>query len=335
MARNMVIREDCWPLKQPFIISRGSKLESRTVTVELRDGDYMGRGECVPYGRYGETIASVTAQIESLRELFDNGLNRHSLQSAIPAGAARNAFDCAFWDLEANMAGKDVASLAGLSWPHDIPTVQTISMMTPEQMGAEARQLSDFPVLKLKLNAEQVVERVTQVHRHAPHALLLVDANESWTLELLNMVAPQLAQLGVVMIEQPLAVGADDVLSGYNGPLPLFADESCHVRADLDRQIGLYQGVNIKLDKTGGLTEALALFESARQANLQIMLGSMVSSSLGIAPAMFIAAQADFVDLDSPALIARDRNHHLTIENGVIPALSPHLWGGGISRADD
>jgi L-alanine-DL-glutamate epimerase-like enolase superfamily enzyme len=328
IQRSLSIIEQVWPLQNPFIISRGGRMETRTVTVLLEQDDVVGRGECVPYGRYGETIASVTAQVEQLGERLEAGLSRTQLQRIMPAGAARNAIDAALWDLEAKSTGRDVGQLSGLAWPSNISTVQTISILTPEEMGKKARALDHYPLLKVKLDAEQIIERVAAVHANAPKSKLLVDANESWTIDILNRVAAQLPQYGVRMIEQPLHADADESLADHDGLLPIFADESCHIRSDLDGLKGKYDGINIKLDKSGGLTEALALADAAKAQNYEIMLGCMLGTSLGIAPAMFLADRAKYVDLDPPSLVAKDREYPVHINKGRIATLSPSLWGG-------
>ncbi|MEO9469908.1 N-acetyl-D-Glu racemase DgcA [Parasphingorhabdus sp.] len=329
MTRRISIDIEKWPLRKPFVIARGTRHETETVAVTIHDGDLIGRGEAVALPRYGESSASVARQIEAMTNALVDEMNSETLQQAISAGAARNAIDAALWDLEAKRTGQDVGQLSGLGWPSDIQTVQTISIFEPEEMGAEARELARFPVIKVKANAERIVERIAAVHENAPDARLVVDGNESWTIDILREVAPELARLGVEMIEQPLHANADHDLTDYSGPLPIYADEACHTCADLPKLKGKYQGINIKLDKTGGLTEAIRLADAGSREGFDIMLGCMVSTSLGIAPAMFLATTAKYVDIDAPALLAEDREHAIQISDGRVSPLSPELWGGG------
>ncbi|MEM8918163.1 MAG: N-acetyl-D-Glu racemase DgcA [Pseudomonadota bacterium] len=330
MSCSVEVDIEKWPLKSPFVIAHGSRTETETVTMTLRDGQMRGRGEAVASPRYGQTSRSVVAEIEAIRDLLENGLDREQLQRQMPAGPARNAVDAAMWDLDAKRTQRDVGQISRLGWPDGLQTVQTISILPPDDMGKEAQTLANFPALKVKLDAEQICERIALVHENAPDAQLLVDANESWTIDILRQVAPELAQLGVVMIEQPLPSGEDQWLQDYSSPLPLFADESCHSRADLPNLKNKYHGVNIKLDKTGGLTEALALREAALDTGFEIMVGCMLGTSLGIAPALFAAIGARYIDVDPPALLAKDRKHALKIERGAVSRLSPALWGGAV-----
>ncbi|MEL6874364.1 MAG: N-acetyl-D-Glu racemase DgcA [Pseudomonadota bacterium] len=330
MSCSLEVDIEKWPLKSPFVIARGSRNETETVTVTLSDGRVTGRGEAVASPRYDQTSRSLVAEIEAFREMLENGLDREQLQRAMPVGPARNAIDAAMWDLDAKRTHRDVGQISGLGWPEGLQTVQTISILPPDEMGKQARTLANFPALKVKLDAEQICERIAVVHENAPDARWLVDANESWTIGILRQVAPELAGLGVVMIEQPLPSGDDQWLQDYSSPLPLFADESCHSRADLPGLKNKYHGVNIKLDKTGGLTEALALREEATDQGFEIMVGCMLGTSLGIAPALFAAIGANYVDVDPPALLAKDREHALKIESGAVSRLSPALWGGAV-----
>lgn len=322
------ISKKTWTLKEPFVIARGSRIETHTITVTLAFEGYTGFGESVPTQRYGETIESVYDQIEAVRRHICDGISREGLSDLLPPGAARNAVDCALWDLEAKQKKTTVSDLLGFPYPDSVQSVQTISIGSVEKMGEAAGRLSTFPMLKVKLNSENVVNRIRAVHANAPHSKLLVDANESWTVDLLREVVPELAKLGVVMIEQPLPAGDDEALRGLNSPLPLGADESCHTSHDIARLAALYDVVNIKLDKTGGLTEAVKLAATAREAGLDIMVGCMLGTSLAMAPAMVLATQASYVDLDAPALLSEDRKYGLTISSGEMSRLNEKLWGG-------
>jgi len=329
MVRRISIAEEKWPLAKPFIISRSARTETTTIKVSISDGSYQGVGEGVPNPRYDETPDSLISQIQVVESVIEKGLDRASLQKMMPPGAARNAVDCALWDLEAKQSGENVGQLSGLGWPNDIQTVQTISILSPEDMNKEAKELAGFPIIKVKMNGELILERIAAVHQGAPDSKLLIDANESWALDILNDCAPALAELNVVMIEQPFPAGQDEGLIAYSGPLPIFADESCHVSNDLPKLLGKYNGVNIKLDKTGGLTEAIVLEQAARKAEMEIMIGCMLSTSLGIAPTMFLASNARYVDIDAPALLGRDRDHAIRIDQGKVSPLDEKLWGGG------
>jgi len=327
MARHLTVGAESWPIAGTFTISRGSKTAADVVVVELREGAHVGRGECVPYPRYGETIAGALATIEALRPQIERGLDRAALQTALPAGAARNAVDCALWDLEAKRAGRRVWQLAGLPAPQAATTAYTLSLDTTGNMAAAARANAARPLLKLKLSGPGDLDRVRAVHENAPRARLIVDANEAWTPEIYTALAPQLAALGVELIEQPLPAGADGPLAGLVRPVPVCADESCHDTASLAHIVGKYDAVNIKLDKTGGLTEALRLTAAAKAAGLGIMVGCMVATSLAMAPALLLAADARWVDLDGPLLLARDREHGLAYRGSSVQPSAPELWG--------
>lgn len=317
------IHREVFPLAGTFTISRGSRTEAQVLTVTLAEDGAMGRGECVPYARYGESLDSVTAQIESLPERLD----RAGLQALLPPGAARNAVDCALWDLEAKRLGQRAWQLAGLAEPGPQITAYTLSLEAPEAMRAAAEANAHRPVLKIKLGGTGDLERIEAVHAGAPEARLIVDANEGWSPQDYLDLAPRLASLGVEMIEQPLPAGDDEVLARMVRAVPVCADESCHDRASLADLAGKYDMVNIKLDKTGGLTEALGLRDAARAEGYGVMVGCMVGSSLGMAPAVLVAQGARVVDLDGPLLLARDREPPLTYdERGVHPA-APALWG--------
>ena len=323
----LTVSVERWPIAGTFRISRGSKTEAEVVVARLAHGGHTGRGECVPYKRYGETVEAVAETLTGMALAVAAGLDRAALQDALPAGAARNALDCAFWDLEAKCRGIPVASLAGLAPPRPVVTAYTLSLDTPESMAHSAARAAK-PLLKLKLGGDGAdLDRVAAVHGAAPTARLIVDANEAWTIDDLRGLAPALAASGVVLIEQPLPAGEDGALAGLHLPLALCADESCHVASDLPRLVGLYSHVNVKLDKTGGLTEALALTAEARRLGLGLMVGCMVGTSLGMAPALLLAGDADFVDLDGPLLLARDRAPGLCYDGATIQPATGALWG--------
>src|SRR5439155_16648758 len=310
------VNKQVWPLDKPFRIARGTRTEARVIVVTVNDGQHIGRAEAVPSKRYGETVASVVAQLE---QIFSNEqkIDRQRVQHLMPAGAARNALDCALWDLEAKCSGKRVWELAKIHVTDAVQTALTISLDTPEKMAAAAK--GNAPVLKLKLGGDDLdLPRVEAVGKEAPAARLLVDANESWSASHYREVVSALHRLGVELIEQPFPADADGVLETLEHPVPVCADESCHINADLPRLVNRYEAINVKLDKTGGLTEALRLTESARQSGFRILIGCMVCTSLGIAPARLLAGPNDYVDLDGPLLLAGDRHHALQYQNGKI-----------------
>jgi L-alanine-DL-glutamate epimerase-like enolase superfamily enzyme len=326
--RRLTVRRESWKLEKPFAISRGSRTTAEVVVAEIQSGALRGRGECVPYPRYGESVEGVMAQIEAMAEGVAGGLDREGLLAAMPPGAARNAVDGALWDLEAKESGSSIWALAHIvDDPHTVVTAYTISLDTPEKMGEAAAEHATRPLLKLKLTGDGDMERVRAVRDGAPKARLIVDANEGWTVEHLAQYGPALAGLGVALIEQPLPAGQDAALKGVPHPVPVCADESCHTSAELDALVGLYEYVNIKLDKTGGLTEALRLKAAARERGFKIMVGCMVGSSLAMAPALILAQDAEFVDLDAPLLLARDRQPGLRYEGSIIYPPKPNLWG--------
>jgi L-Ala-D/L-Glu epimerase len=324
--RTFNFKAEKFTLNAPFIIARGSRIETTVIVVEIIENGITAWGESCPTPHYGESVDSVMAQIADIAPQMEQGLTREELQSALPAGAARNAIDCAMWDLEAKQQGKTIAELMGHQWPNDLKSVQTIS----EKMGEDAAKLARFPTIKVKLNAEDVVARIEAIHKNAPNTKIIVDANESWTLDLIKEVATDLKNNGVVMLEQPLPARKDEVLRDYDAPLPLGGDESCHTAADLQRLKGLYDVVNIKLDKTGGLTEAYKLLNQAKEMRFDIMVGCMVGTSLSMAAGMFIATEASYVDLDAPTMLKTDREHALTIIDGQMSALNPKLYGGAV-----
>ncbi len=321
------VRSETWPVRGAFTISRGSRTEVEVIVAELVDGDHRGRGECVPYARYGESMESVHEQIESLGGAISSGLTREELQEALPAGAARNALDCAFWDLEAKRKGKRVWELAGLPAPEPLTTAYTLSLDTPDAMRTAAKAHSMRPLLKLKLAGPGDLERVRAVREGVGQADLIVDANEGWSLENFSELAPELARLGVKMIEQPLPAGDDAALGEMTRPVPVCADEACHDRASLPALKGRYDIVNIKLDKTGGLTEALALKRDAEAAGFGVMVGCMLATSLSMAPAVLVAQGVSIVDLDGPLLLDRDREPPMRFEGSLIHPAEGALWG--------
>ena len=317
------VTAETFRLAQVFTISRGSRTEARVLTVRATQGGITGRGECVPYARYGETLESVAAQIAALPA----GLDRQRLQEILEPGAARNAVDCALWDLEAKRAGRRVWELAGLPAPGPMVTAYTLSLDTPEAMRAQAAANAHRPLLKIKLGSEGDMARLEAVRAGAPKAKIIVDANEGWTAEIYADLAPHLVRLGVALVEQPLPAGADEMLGEIARPLPVCADESCHDRASLPDLAGKYDMINIKLDKTGGLTEALALRDVAHAQGYGIMVGCMVGSSLAMAPAVLVAQGADVVDLDGPLLLAEDRDHPLQYDAAGVHPPEAALWG--------
>ncbi|MFN0115233.1 MAG: N-acetyl-D-Glu racemase DgcA [Paracoccaceae bacterium] len=319
----LTVTPDTFRLREVFTISRGSRTEARVLTVTTTREGATGRGECVPYARYGESLESVTAQIEALPE----GITREALQHALPPGAARNAVDCALWDWQAKRAGRRVWELAGLPAPGPLLTAFTLSLDTPEAMRAAAARNAHRPILKIKLGTPDDMPRLEAVRQGAPSARIIVDANEGWTARTYTDLAPHLVRLGVALVEQPLPAAADAMLAEIARPLPVCADESCHDRASLPGLKGKYDMVNIKLDKTGGLTEALALRDAARAAGFGVMVGCMVGSSLAMAPAVLVAQGAEAVDLDGPLLLAEDRAHPLRYDEARVHPPDIALWG--------
>jgi L-alanine-DL-glutamate epimerase-like enolase superfamily enzyme len=322
----LTVRRESFPLKGTFRISRGARTTAEVVVAEIQADGVAGRGECVPYPRYGETVDGVVAAIEGIAGEV-SGLTRDRLSALLPAGAARNAVDCALWDLEAKQAGKPVWQLAGLAAPKPLTTAYTLSLDTVENMAAAARSNAHMPLLKLKLTGEGDLDRVRAIRENAAKARLIVDANEGWSLEHLKRYGAAFAELGVELIEQPLPAGEDAALEGVNCPVPIGADESCHDRQSLAKLKGRYRVINIKLDKTGGLTEALALEREARSMGFEIMVGCMVGTSLAMAPATLVAQSARFVDVDGPLLMARDREPGLRYDGATVYPPEPGLWG--------
>ncbi|WP_096784621.1 N-acetyl-D-Glu racemase DgcA [Rhodobacter sp. CZR27] len=319
----ITVTPESFRLAEVFTISRGSRTEARVLTIHVTRGGVTGRGECVPYARYGETLESVADQIATLPE----NLTRADLQGLLPAGAARNAVDCALWDLEARDSGKRVWQLLGLPAPVPQVTAFTLSLDTPDNMRAAAARNAHRPLLKIKLGTPDDMPRLEAVRAGAPSTRIIVDANEGWTAEVYVDLAPHLIRLGVALVEQPLPAGQDDLLAEIARPLPVCADESCHDRHSLAGLKGKYDVVNIKLDKTGGLTEALALKDAALAEGYGLMVGCMVGSSLAMAPAVLVAQGAAYVDLDGPLLLAEDREHPLVFDEAGIHPPSAELWG--------
>jgi L-Ala-D/L-Glu epimerase len=319
-------QEEVWPLKEVFRISRGSRTDARVVVVTVSDGEHVGRGEGVPIKRYNQNTASVLAQIESIKS--HKNLDCNKLEDLLPPGAARDALDCALWDLEAKNSAKRVWELANIPMVGQVETSFTISLDTPDKMAAAAKAAATRPILKLKLGGAPLdLSRVEAVRQAAPNTRLFIDANESWSPEHYRKIVPALEKLRVELIEQPFPADADEFLETLDHPIPICADESCHTTVDLPHLKNRYEVVNVKLDKTGGLTEALRLCKRAREGGFKLLIGCMVGTSLGMAPARLLASFADYVDLDGPLLLSRDRDHGLTYQNGKIGLPTPELWG--------
>ncbi|MEO2197260.1 MAG: N-acetyl-D-Glu racemase DgcA [bacterium] len=315
-----------WPLRKPFKISREEHTHADTLICRIGDGTHTGMGEAAGVSYRGESVASIAAQIEAVVPQMVSGIGRDELQQIMPPGGARNAVDCALWDLEAKQTGHTVWHM--LDWqPHPVTTVYTVGMASPANMEKDAAEHRDFPILKVKVGIGDPIEQITAIRRGAPDAAIVIDANQAWTVDDLDTYSASLKALGVEMIEQPLATDNDEALRGYESLLPLCADESCDSRADLDRLDGLYQLINIKLDKTGGLTEAVALAEQALAMDFDLMVGNMLGSSLAMAPAFVIAQRCTYVDIDGPLLQAEDCDHPLLYDHGRVEPFSRKLWG--------
>ena len=327
MSLSLSVRTERWPIAGAFTISRGAKTEAAVVVAELSDGRHRGRGECVPYARYGESFEGVLAAIGAMAQPLARGLDRAALQSQMPAGAARNALDCAFWDLSAKQSARRVHEIAGLPPPRPLTTAYTISLASPSAMAAAAEKAAGRALLKIKLGAPGDPERIAAVRRAAPRCELIADANEGWTPDDLEANLAACADAGVTLLEQPLPADADDLLARAARPLPVCADESAHGSASLAGLVGKYEAVNIKLDKAGGLTEALAMARQAEALGLGVMVGCMVATSLAMAPAILVAQRARFVDLDGPLLLERDRPHGLRYADSIVHPATPELWG--------
>jgi len=321
------------PLKSVFRIARGAKTKADVVVVIITDGQYSGWAEAVPYARYDETVDSVIAQIKQLADCIVNKQNIASFINMLPAGAARNALDCALWDLKAKQQSTSVVKLLSLPSPMPCITAQTLSIDTPEAMAKAVSVLNNPPLVKVKLDSNNIIEKMTAIRSAAPNSQFIIDANEGWSMKDLLTYTFDLKKLNVVLIEQPLPAGNDQALIDFNSPIPLCADESCHTRAELDYLKGRYEVINIKLDKTGGLTEAFKLAQQAQEQGFDIMLGCMVASSLAMAPASLLSHYAKFVDLDGPLLISKDRPLGFEFFQGEMQPLNLALWGSKAQQA--
>lgn len=328
MLRTLSTRRETWPLARPFRISRGTKLAAEVVVVEIREGGAIGRGESVPYARYGETVDSVLADVQAMANDLAGGLPRDDLSRLLSPGAARNAIDCALWDLSAKLSGEPVVARLGSGSLPAVASALTISLDTAEKMEAAAAAIAGAPLIKIKVDGINPEAQLAAVRRAAPLAGLIVDPNESWSLRLLKEMQPALVAARVDLVEQPLPATEDALLDGFRPACNLCADESCHVVEDLPKLKGRFQAVNIKLDKTGGLTAALQLYEAARAEGFKVMVGCMVCTSLGIAPAYHIARHADFVDLDGPLWLERDHPRGVRLDGGLLFPPDESLWGG-------
>jgi L-alanine-DL-glutamate epimerase-like enolase superfamily enzyme len=327
MGRQLEIGAEHWPIAGAFAISRGTRTEAVVVTATIREDGVCGRGECVPYARYGETVDGVVAAVRTMEDPVRNGITPDLLRRHLPAGAARNVLDCALLDLEAKKRGSGIAEVLGLDPLRPVVTAYTLSLAAPDRMAEAARSAADRPILKLKLGGDGDADRLAAVRRAAPRARLIVDCNESWTAANFEANMAACVAACVELIEQPLPVGDDALLAGMARPIPICADESVHMAADLDDLADRYDAVNIKLDKAGGLTEALDLLRAAEARRLRIMVGCMVGTSLAMAPALVLAQRADFVDLDGPLLLARDRKPGLRYRGSHVDPPPPELWG--------
>jgi L-alanine-DL-glutamate epimerase-like enolase superfamily enzyme len=323
----LTIAEERWPIAGSFTISRGSKTEAHVVTVTLEDGGHTGRGECVPYPRYEETVPQVIAALQAARSRIEAGITRDAIDSILTPHAARNALDCALWDLAAKKAGVPAWQLAGLAEPKPAVTAYTLSLDTPEAMGEAAAKASGRPLLKLKLGREGDVERLKLIRRNAPHSRLIVDANEGWTADSLAAMLAACADAGVELVEQPLPAGNDEALRAVSRAVTVCADESAHGLDSLDQLVGKYDAINIKLDKTGGLTPAIALAHAARERDLRIMVGCMLATSLAMAPAFLLAPFAEVIDLDGPLLLKEDRSPAIRFDGSLMHPAPTDLWG--------
>lgn len=327
MSRVLSVASETFPIAGAFTISRGSKTEAEVIVCTITESGHTGRGECVPYKRYGESMDSVRSAIEGARQVIEAGASRTDLLTLMPAGAARNAVDCALWDLEAKASGIRIHARLAHSVPAALETAYTVSLGEPEAMAAQARANSGRPLLKVKIGGDNDIARIRAVTTAAPRSRIILDANEGWTNDNVAQNLAAAAELGIALIEQPLPAGADDILAHIPHPVPVCADESVHVAAGLEKLRGRYDAVNIKLDKSGGLTAAIELRDRARELGFQIMVGCMVGTSLAMAPAVLLAQGAEFVDLDGPLLLARDREPGLLYQGSMVSPPLPELWG--------
>lgn len=323
----LTIADERWPIAGSFTISRGSKTEAHVVTVTLEDGAHKGTGECVPYPRYEETVPQVMAALDAVRTRIESGVTRAEIPSLVAPHAAQNALDCALWDLEAKRAGRPVWQIAGLPEPKPAVTAYTLSLDTPEAMGEAAAKAAHRPLLKLKLGRDGDAARLKLIRKNAPSSRLIVDANEGWTGDTLKAMLAACAEVGVELVEQPLPAGNDEALRNMPRAVTVCADESAHGLDSLDGMIGKYDAINIKLDKTGGLTPAIALAHAARERGLKIMVGCMLATSLGMAPAFLLSPLADFIDLDGPLLLRKDRDPGIRFDGSLMHPPHPALWG--------
>lgn len=323
----LTIAQESWPIAGSFTISRGSKTAADVVVVTLEEDGHRGRGECVPYPRYNETVEGVVASLEAARAGIEAGFSHADVPALVKPRAAQNALDCALWDLEAKRAAKPVWQLALLQQPRPMTTAYTLSLDTPEAMAKAAAEASHRPLLKLKLGGDDDVDRLHLIRAAAPTSRLIIDANEGWTPNDLPQLLKTCAAVGVELVEQPLPAGDDEALLRITHDVPICADESAHDRRNLHKLVGKYDAINIKLDKTGGLTEALALAQAAKESNFKIMVGCMVATSLAMAPAMLVAQLAQVIDLDGPLLLARDRNPGISFDGSLMYPPEPELWG--------
>lgn len=326
MHNSLKIIHERYPIAGKFTISRGSKTEAAVIVCEIGHNGLLGRGECVPYARYGESIESVSEQIEAVRSAIESGATRQDIQTLMPAGAARNAVDCAMWDLEAKLSGKSVADTLGTP-TRALETAITVSLGAPEEMAESAAKVAHYPLIKVKMGGDNDIERIHAVANATPNSRIIIDANEGWTEDNIEENMAAAAKAGVVLIEQPLPAGKDDILSRIERPVIICADESVHTSVGLEDLAKRYDAVNIKLDKAGGLTEGLIMREKATSLGLQIMVGCMVGTSLGMAPAVLLAQKADVVDLDGPLLLAHDRDPGLRYDGALVYPPEATVWG--------
>ena len=327
MTRALSVADEVWPLARPFQISRGAKTEAEVVVAQIQESENIGRGECVPYARYGETVDGVVQQINDQTKAIKSGVDGFILREFMPAGAARNALDCAIWDLRAKTAAKRAWEILELPTPAPCMTATTIGLGSTEEMAMQARDLKSEPLIKVKLDRVDVISRMEAIRGEAPSARIIVDPNEGWTISELARYVQDLKRLDVEMIEQPVLASEDYCLVDFDSPIPICADESCHTLKDLQMLVDKYDVINVKLDKTGGLTEALLLVRAAQKINFKIMIGCMIATSLAMAPALLLSHFAEFIDLDGPLLLKKDRVDGLKFDSGVIYPSIPRLWG--------